>query len=222
MTNAKIGSNKQALLIQKYIDDQNVANFAQLPNVDSLRSALAKRCFAMLNCNRGAKLESVNVKTDKERMAQIHFAINTLLKIGYTRKSVNVAKHDILWRRIKRFDVAPYDIDAIKVERDRIMSSGENTEYAIMSCSQKMRATSNYRVMYFVAPLDSTLTQAFNPVIFVQGNNWILGNTSGATLVERCPQTEKRTNGTFTVWDSPYPTYDRDGILIHKEQNPKH
>jgi hypothetical protein len=217
-----LSSKRQAAIITKYIDDQNVKAFSNLPNVESLRSALAKRCFALINANRGAKVETVNVKNDPQRMAQVMFALNTLWAIGYEQKIVKVAKHDIIWRRIRRFNVAPMDIDQIAVERNRIMQSGETAEYAIMKCSQKLRTTQAYRVMYILAPIGSTLTDSFNPVIFISGNDWYLGNTSGCQWVEKCPETRNRTDKTFTVWDSPYPTYDRDGILIHKEQNPNH
>lgn len=217
-----LSSKRQAAIITKYMDDQSVKNFGTLPKVDSLRSALAKRCFALINANRGAKVETITAKDNADRMAQVNFALTTLWELGYEQKIVKVAKHDIIWRRIRRFNVAPMAIDDIATERQRIMESGETAEYAIMKCSQKLRATCSYRVMYILAPIGSTLTDGFNPVIFIRGNEWTLGNTSGCQWVERCPETTNRTSKTFTVWDSPYPTYDRDGILIHKEQNPDH
>jgi hypothetical protein len=219
-----LSSKRQAAIITKYMDDQSIKAFANLPVVESLRSALAKRCFALINCNRGAKLETVNstLEIDKPRMAQINFALNTLWAIGYEQKIVKVAKHDILWRRIRRFDATALTIDAIKAERETIIANGASAKYAIMGCSQKMRTLVSYRVMYMLPPENSTLTDGFNPVIFISGNDWYLGNSSGCKWVEKCPETSKRTEKTFTVWDSPYPTYDRDGILIHKEQNPNH
>lgn len=220
-----LSSKSQAAHITKYMDSQNVKNFGDLPNVPKLRSALAKRCFAVINANRGAKRETVNSgkPEDAQRMSEIMFALNTLFRIGYDQKIVKVAKHDIIWRRIRRFNTDAMSIDAIAMERERIIAMGETSEYAIMQASQKLRTTVSYRVMYILPPVgDTTLTDAFNPVIFIQGNDWYLGNTSGCQWVEKCPQTAKRQIGTFTVWDSPYPTYDRDGILIHKEQNPDH
>lgn len=217
-----ISAKKQAALVTKYMDSKNAKNFGSLPKEDSLLSALAKRCFATLNCNRGAKVEVVNSKENPERIAEILFCLNTLWAIGYEQKIVSVKKHDIVWRRIRRFNVDSMSIDQIAAERQRIIEAGETAEYAIMKCSQKLRTTQAYRVMYILAPQDSNLPEGFNPVIFISGNEWTLGNTSGCQWVERCPETLSRTSKTFTVWDSPYPTYDRDGILIHKEQNPNH
>lgn len=223
MSDNTISSKRQAQLITRYMDSGNVNDFSLLPNVPTLRSALAKRCFALINSNRGAKLEVVNSTNDDKRITEVFFALNTLWKIGYEQKIVKVAKHDIIWRRIRRFNTDAMSIDAIKIERERIMSSSvNNDEYAIMQCSQKLRTTQSYRVMYILAPINSTLTDSFNPVIFISGNDWYLGNTSGCQWTEKCPETTRRTDKTFTAWDSPYPTYDRDGILIHKEQDPNH
>ena len=91
-----ISSKRQAQLITRYMDNQDVTQFSLLPNVPTLVSALAKRCFATINSNRGAKEEVVNSTNDAKRIKEVMFALNTLWKIGYEQKNVKVAKHDII------------------------------------------------------------------------------------------------------------------------------
>ena len=200
MNTTKLSSNKQAELLNKYFDGQDVTQFSKLPAVESLQSALAKRCFAMINANRGARQEIVNSTKDVLRFKQVMFALNTLFSLGYDQQIITVNKDDIVWRNIHREPTFERYYGFVT--------------YAVPNKSRKMKANVKYRVMV-LRSTNPKLPNGYHPVIFLHGNDWYLAYKSGSPFV-----TDKTDN--FSPWEEPYPTYLQDGIIIELEQNPKH
>lgn len=196
----KLSSNKQAELLNKYIDGQDVNQFSALPVVESLQSALAKRMFALINANRGAKEEIVNSDKDTLRFKQVLFAVNTLYRLGYEQQMITVNKDDIIWRNVHREPTFERYYGFVTL--------------AIPNKSRKMKANCKYRVL-ILRSTNPNLPTGYHPVIFLQGNNWYLAYKTGSPFV-----TDKTDD--FSPWDEPYHTYLQDGILIELEQNPKH
>jgi len=209
MNTSKIGSNKQAELINAYMDAKDVNQFGNLPAIHSLRSALAKRCIAVLGMNRGAKELAVKrsvKKDDKDGQAfwaNVNFAFETLWKLGYSQEIIYVKQGDIIWRRIKRNP--SYEI-------------GVGYTYALLKCSQKLEATQDYRVMFIAPPKDEEgndlYTSAYFPVVYMSKDIWTFAHTGGSPYVQKTPN--------FHPWDEPFQTYKQDGIVIEKEQDPNH